>query len=112
MEKYQLALDKLWRLEKDVEELEGNIAELQPLLDVTQSESEAVMSEINSEKQCYMEASARCKDAECTINSESMNVNQLQSIVDEEFDKVGHLCSNTLTLIATCFRWLQFIREH
>lgn len=90
MEKYQLALDKLWTLEKDVQRLEGNIAELQPQLDAIQSDSEAVMSEISSEKQSYMEASARCKDAESTINSESMNVKQLQSIVDQEFDKVDH----------------------
>ena len=106
-----MALDKFWTLEKDVEQLERKIAELQPQLDATQSESEAVMSDISCEKQCYMEASARCKDAERTINSESMNVKQLQSIVDEEFDKVGHLLSNTL-LSDTCSRWLQFIIEH
>lgn len=90
MEKYQLALDKLWTLQRDVEQLEGNIAKLQPQLDATQSESEAVLAEISSEKQCYMEASGRCKDAESTINSETMNVKQLQDIVDEEFDKVSH----------------------
>lgn len=90
MEKYQLALDKLWTLQRDVEQLEGNIAKLQPQLDATQSESEAVLAEISSEKQCYMEASGRCKDAESTINSETMNVKQLQDIVDEEFDKVNH----------------------
>ena len=95
MERYRLALGKLWTLEKDVQQLEGNIAELQPLLDATQSESESMMSEISSEKQRYMEANARCKDAESTINSESMNVKQLQSIVDREFDKVKHLCSST-----------------
>ena len=90
MEKYQLALDKLWTLERDIEHLEGNIADLQPQLDVTQSDSETVMAEISCEKQCYMEASARCKDVESTINSETMNVKQLQHIVDEEFDKVSH----------------------
>lgn len=90
MEKYQLALDKLWTLEKDIQQLEGNIAELQPLLDATQSESETVMVEISSEKQSYMEASARCKDAESTINRETMNVKQLQATVDEQFDKVNH----------------------
>lgn len=91
MEKYQLALDKLWTLEKDIQQLEGNIAELQPLLNAAQSESEAVMVEISSEKQCYMEASARCKGAESTINSETLNVKQLQAIVDDEFDKVSQL---------------------
>ena len=99
MERYQLALDKLWTLEKDVQQLEGNIAELQPLLNATQLESERVMSEISSEKQHYMEASARCKDAESTINSESMNVKQLQSIVDREFGKVKHLLKLVVLLI-------------
>ena len=83
-----MALDKLWTLEKDIQQLEGKIAQLQPLLDSTQSESEAIMAEISAEKQCYMEASGRCKDAECTINGEGMNVKQLQATVDEQFDKV------------------------
>jgi len=91
MEKYQLALDKLWTLEKDIQQLEENISELQPLLNAAQSESEAVMAEISSEKQCYMEASARCKSAENTINSETLNVKQLQATVDDEFDKVSQL---------------------
>lgn len=91
MEKYQLALEKLWTLERDIEQLEVNIAELQPQLEATQSESEAVMAEISSEKQHYMEANARCKDAERTINCETMNMKQLKDIVDKEFDKVEHL---------------------
>lgn len=99
VEKYQLALDKLWTLEKDIQQLEGNIAELQPLLDATQSESEAVMAEISSEKQCYMEASARCKDAESTINTETMNVKQLQTTVDKEFDKVSNCDGVSITII-------------
>ena len=38
-----------------------------------------------------MEASARCKSAENTINSETLNVKQLQATVDDEFDKVSQL---------------------
>ena len=49
------------------------------------------MADINTEKQQYMEANARCKGAESTINTESMNVKQLQSTVDEEFSKVSSL---------------------
>ena len=84
-----MALDKLWTLENDIQQLEGKIAELQPLLDSTQSESEAIMGGISCEKQHYMEASGRCKDAECTISSEGMKVKQLQVTVDEQFDKVS-----------------------
>lgn len=91
MKSYQQALDKLAELEGDIRRLEDNIAVLQPQLDTTQAECEAIMADINTEKQQYMEANARCKGAESTINSESMNVKQLQSTVDEEFSKVSGL---------------------
>jgi len=88
---YQQALDKLSELEEDIRRLEQNIAVLQPQLDTTQAECEAIMADINTEKQQYMEANARCKGAESTINSESMNVKQLQDSVDKEFSKVSTL---------------------